>query len=439
MLKRWIIAMLASLLLALTACGQQSIPPETVATEPVIPSQTEETTVPVQQLPTEGDVLRLTWNTGNRILLLESHGVSVYLCKTSDWGNIVYDIQIKNDSTIPVELWVTDVIYNDRIMSSNYRYISAEPGAWGGDISPLSLPVAAAVGEMDKVQRLDFQLKLLDDTTQSVLMEQAVQVNLEETAALKAFYMDADQLIVTEPFMEFFAPDEQLLLEKDGVRVSLLGIGQAANFASLTYVYRVENTADDWRHFVHNGTAINDVYIPGDVSSVNLQPGALSYGYVHISDTYGMERIGSVKLGLGTGEGKMDSNNPAEIAWCAVAPKSAAAEPTPLAEGDQLLLEEQGLRVTLKKEEVDYGGNPVWTLIVVNTTDQNISLWLTDPVSGASLGSGRVGAGQRTVVTVEGDGDQPVSCCLQAWDFTGHYVLFECQGRMELTLSDHIA
>lgn len=445
MIKRLFTALLACLmLLGLAACGspdtsQETIPPTSPPEETAAPAQPTDT---VQENAAGEDVLQIQWDTGNRILLLEELDMSVYLCKDSNYGNIAYDIEVRNDRAEEIRLDVTNIFFNDHIMVNSSLSATAEPGAWGGCFSTISFPVASMVGELDRIHQLSFKLELRDNNTYEVLLTQDIQVDVTGTASLKAYQTYPDTMDIQGTFMEFCALEEQLLMEKDGLRVSLLRMGKPVNGDSLNYIYRVENTSDQWRQFSHGGTAVNDVYLSAGSTNVDIRPGSSYYNHVYISDLLGMERIGSVQLGLGVAEA--DSETSADIDWYTVEPQSAASNPTPVKEGRQLLLEEQGLRVSLKEETDDYSGNPLWTLVVVNDTDQNLRLEPLEIILGEEQAQGRarlgvymsnrsVGAHQTAVINVTGNGELPVSFRLEAWDFSGTQVLFTTEGRVELT------
>lgn len=448
MYKRIIALLLCALLLS--ACSSQPDPEETTegtqtvattvpATEPV----TEPVTEPEYEVPEDGIYVR--WDTGNKVLLFTSNDVSVYLYKNVDWGRILYDVQLKNDSTIPVKLDVSDVYFNDCFMSENDQYMTADAGQWGGSYYEIEYPTAAAVGELKKVTRLRFHVKLIDyslgwATDAAVLLEDDVCVDLSADAALQAVVNNAGQFDITEPCGEYLVSKEQVLLEQDGVRISLLKAGVAAGDTKFAFVYRMENTAEDWRHAAMNGVAVNDVYFPEGTCKIDLQPGAVYYGYGTIDELYGMERLGSMALGLGVGIGRLDSGNVLQNRWYTVVPESAAAEPTPLEEGEILLLEERGLRITLLKEEKDYSGYPTWYLVVVNTTEQELMLDTTDEavedsaadVPYISLRDSQVGPGQRTVMTLTENGTMSISFRLELRDPQGYKLLCETEGRVTL-------
>lgn len=446
---RLFLVLLASLTL-LFACGRMDIPEESPgtmqATESTVPTVPEESSVPVQTSSSEEAIL---WHSGNRILILEEESVSIYLLKYTDGGNIVYDIQIKNDSKMMIKLNVTNVLYNDCFMICNDTFDPVVPsGEWGKYYNPLPVPIAAAMGELDRIDRISFHLQLSNYVTQEVLLERDVQVDMTGDATkLKAFCRNAEDLIIQEPFLGFSALEEQLLMEKDGVRVSVCRIGKAEHTIygdRLTYIYRVENTADDWRQFVHSGTAVNNVYYSDGGTQLNLRPGAIYYDFAHIDDIHGMERIGSVALCLGVGTETEDTTS-VQADWYAVVPQFHVENPTPLKEG-RLLLEEQGLRITLKTAERNLWNEVVWTLVVVNNTDRNLQLNLWDVAIGDQQGTDdefmpvtlypdSVGTQLCAVVTVSSSDGLPVSFRLQARDMTTGEILFITQSPIELTPS----
>lgn len=406
----------------------------------LIPVSVQEVSLPE---PPKIPPQQISWDSGNRILLTQAYGTSIYLRKTTEYGNIVYDIQMLNESGLSMKLQTSDILFNDRFLGIDTQVIRAEPGEWGGS-RPFPTPIAAAFGELGKIDRLTFHLKLLDASGDLLLDEWDFQVDLSGSAAQKAFYYNSDQLDVQQPYREFLAIENQVLMEQDGVQVSLMKAGTVEDSSSLTYVYRVENTTEEWRHFVHSGTAINDVYFSDGSMQLNLPPETVYHHYIHVSNIPGsLLQVGSVKLGLGIGTGKA-GRSPVKSSWYPIEPKTAVS-PTVLEEGTQLLLQEQGLRLTLIREKKNADGTPGWELMVVNSTDENIVLTPTyitavDPLGNVtenlvSFESYKVGANQRALISITGRGDSTISFRMRATDFTDTQTLFETEGRIELTSS----
>ena len=106
----------AAFALAALLVGCNSLPAPTPATEIAVPT--------TQSLLTEEGVLVRNWESGNRLLLLEHEGITVYLQKQSYDGTINYDIQFKNDSTQTVELSLHNACFNNRYpISGSYLKI----------------------------------------------------------------------------------------------------------------------------------------------------------------------------------------------------------------------------------------------------------------------------------------------------------------------------
>ena len=123
------------------------------------------------------------WSTGNRILLAEDQGVSVYLCKNTHYGTIVHDLQIYNSTTIPVELQISNPTYNSQLTLDD-RSICAEPGQWGG-YAPFTIPDNATTADTGPLESFTCNLKLYDDRREILWLEQNVQVDLSGSAVLR--------------------------------------------------------------------------------------------------------------------------------------------------------------------------------------------------------------------------------------------------------------
>lgn len=406
-------------------CGSELIP------VPVIKDQKIEA-APVS-------VESVQWDSDNRVLLTEEQGVAVYLTKTSDWGIISYDIEMRNDNDFPVKLQISDLMFNQRFWAGG-PYFTAGPQSWGGDTVPIQFPLASALGDLDVVNNLSMKLSLSHNTTQKTLWEKNLEVNTSGNAALKAYYRAEDSIKITEPFKGFLLSEEQLLLEKDGVKISLIKAGAVPDYEKFSYLYRVENTTNELRNFVHNGIDINGTFHHIS-NSKTLLPGEIYYAVSSENELYGIEAISRVRFNFGIEKGKFTYT---ESQWYEAIPQQAAQNPSTMPEGDKVLLEEQGLRISLKEQTLNSGGSKIWTLAVVNTTDQDMNLIMTDisidgvPFEGSyttdvTASNGRIGAKQGIWMDIKSKEGKPVSFRLKVNNMDQNQFFFITETLLELS------
>lgn len=398
-----ILLLALSLLMLLSACGKTpETPPTTETTAPAQPTQTEPADVPSEPQPSyvlsppetlspvalEADTqASVTWSSGNRVLLLETAEMSLYLCKISQNSCIVYDIQMENKSSTRLKLEIPEFYYNGNIRQKSSLLIYADPGQWGYVTGRIPFPIASALGEMDPITGLDLLLVLSNGSTLQPILRQAVHVDITGNAVLQPFYHQPAADVVSAPVLEYFFSGQQLLAEQDGVRVTVLQVGRSQKNNELYCHLRIANTADDWRYYQYSDIAINGLQCTANSGRTDLRPGAVFYDTIHLDDFHGMEAIGSVDLRIATGTGRYEDGNPATAGWYTVCPDAASENPSVISQ-DQLLLQEKDLEVYLCSGTYSYFGDPIWQIAIVNKSQKDLSLALWDTAVGDDQGTG---------------------------------------------------
>ena len=383
--------------------------------------------------------MELTWSEGNQLLLLQEEGVSVYLRKTSDWGTIAYDLQVKNESDTYVSVELSEILLNGNIYLDNVSAL-ADVGKWGTGTYPLRFPLGAALGEIDRAESLQFTLKLRDYNSFMTILEQDVRLTLSGSASLKAYCVEPE----TAPQRmdgEFSQMEAQVLTEQAGVKVTALKTGWTKDKTNFACWFKVENTSDQWRYVKHGGLSVNGISFNGGIGK-DLQPGSTNYFSITLTEDelVHLQQIGSVSLGICVLDSKLQSSySLPDTVWYPITGQSAAEAPTELPEGE-LLLEEQGLRITMLEQTTDYADRPVWKVLVENTTDRTVFLkpaegllnGLTPEYNKITLYNNIVPAGQRAILEVRADGSENASFLLEVQNEQGSSILFTTEGRVQL-------
>lgn len=392
--------------------------------------------------PPQPEQVTLQWSENNTLLLADEEDVQIYLCKAGSWGNILYDLQICNNTGSPVTLYTDYCLFNGQHFT-RVASISADAGQWGGSFDGISFPLSTNFGQLEQVTSIDFSFTLENDDTGAQLIKKDIHIDLSGTSALTAFNnpVDVDDLA---PFFGFFASQEQILAEEDGVRFSVLRAGRpSSDDDTLWCFYRAENTTDQWRNLSLNGIAFNDVSSPLNTVK-NLQPGEIYYNYVSINDFNLLEAVGSLKLNFSIEKGKFTDGAENAATWHTITPDAPVDHPSVIAEGD-LLLEEKGLRVTLLEANMDSYGTAEWKILVYNDTQEDLCLQMEniilgdDPDAeptwyGASISANIIGAQQCAILEVSSYDEQTVSFQLSALNLTKNKILFKTDGHIKLSL-----
>ena len=399
-----ILPLLLSLLVLLSGCNDtpEAVPStETTAATTQVSPETQPVPEPeaqpgyVQSPPEslspvhldEPETATVSWSSGNRILLLRTADIDLYLCKMAQYGCIVFDIQLENKSDRKLKVDIPEFYFSGNIRLTNSLLISAEPGQWGRTTSRICFPIAAALGEMEPVTALDLVVVLSETPAVKQLLRQAIHVDISGDAVLTPFYGTPESELVVKPMMEYLFSGQQLLAEQDGVRLTVLQVGRSQKYNKLYCHYRVANTTDEWRYFQYSDIAVNGIQCTSNSGRTDLRPGAILYSTLTIDEFYGMEAIGSVDLRFTTGIGRYQDNAAPTSAWYTVRPDQAAAEPSSLSQGT-LLLQEKDLEICLLGGSYSYSGDPVWQLAITNKSDKDLSLTLWDIAVGTLQGTG---------------------------------------------------
>ena len=263
-------------------------------------------------------------------------------------------------------------------------------------------------------------------------------------------------------YYDFSAPqfdaqaDRQVLLDTPQYTVTLLGLGGAGEKRftdTLRGVLLVENHTQEPLILELQGAAVNGVYINANTQGYfdTVPPLSKSYQFFELDD-YAMEpwaltSVEEITLLLQKTEHSplFSGNSLSELHWCAVKlSRSGKADPFP--EGERVLFEEEGVRVCLIRSERPYEASCQWYLSIVNDSDQDIALGVTDiQIDGESRDEGiylydaNLGAGQKTVCrlgyTDYSGGRMTQSICfrLRIMDFKKEAILYT--GHQEILLN----
>ena len=458
-----ILPLLLSLLL-LSGCGNApEAVPSTEATTAT--SQAPQETVPAPEADPVPDYIRspleslspvlleetdrssVVWDSGNRVQLLSTADFSLYLCKASQNGCIIYDIQMENKSDRKLKADIPEFYFNGNIRLKTSLLVTAEAGQWGRTTGRIPFPIAAALGEMEPITQVDLMLTVSETPSLEQLLQHTIHVDITGDAVLTPFCSTPETDVAAKPVLEYFFSGQQLLAEQDGVRLTVLQIGRSQKYDKLICHYRVANITGEWRYLQSCDIAINGIQCTADSGRTDLRPGAILYNTVTIDEFYGMEAIGSIDLRFTTGIGRYQDKGAVTSDWYTVQPDQAAAEPSVLGQGT-LLLQEQDLEIRLCGSSYSYSGDPIWQLAITNLSDKDLSLTLWDTAVGTLQGTGSeymgvitdnnaVYAGKTVIMEVQPFNEvAPVSFRLRVREQQTGTELYVTENRVSLELPD---
>ena len=392
--------------------------------------------------------ISVEWTSGNRCLLWEDQGIQLYIRKqpisnlssdySTDFGGIGYALEMYNGSTNSIYFTIDDFLLNGRFCTGS-RSFSPEAGTWEGSRDPRTIGYEAAYGELETITSFSLTLNSNDHISEISIPPTRITVKLSGYPSVEATCTDDMYQQVTEPYLEAFA-EKQLLLEENGIRLELMGLGANYNDSSLTTVLRLENTTNEAQKMEVYGQIINGTFHKNNYTQQVTLP-ANAVKYIALSPDSDIMKateeaaIWDVKILVSTAD-YITHVLPVDLS-------QNAAQADPFRGGDTVLLEEQGLRFTLVSSGVDYSSN-LWQVAVENTTDQFLYLELLEKTaadsSGAPIDSPSVYISNKYVAPncvsiLEFSGYSPVSTAaarLRVSDGVTRKLLFETEGQLQL-------
>lgn len=414
--------------------------------------------------PAPVDPIDVSWTEGDRVLLTEQAGVTVYLEKKnisilSDKEH--YVLTVTNNNDFPVHVNGTKVFWNENILcDDHFSYLIAEPGQTVTADSGTGMGTFAELGLWKQDGTLSFSLEIQNSITGAYLLPvQTFRVAISARQILSPDLVSTESNRFDQPLYHALAR-EQVLLDTAEYKVTLLGLGgngqEGLWAADMNGVLCIENHTDHPLILEPIGAALNGVYVDtytlGYADTIPAH--SKTYQFFEISsyklEPAGITSIADITLLLQRTDYSplFSGNSLSELFWCPL--NLAQSGPaSPFEEGGQVLFEENGIRVSLLRSESDDEYHDSWYLTIVNDTDRDISLGLTDIViNGVSndrrdtrlfLSDAAVGAHQKAVCELsysDYNSEMPLqSASFRFWvmDFLGESILFT--GSEEISLS----
>lgn len=355
----------------------------------LIPYRTEPRTQGVKKEPD----LSVKWeNTGREQLLLESDGIALYMTVVKNFrGESKYAIKVKNNTDRTIDCLVADPLLNGVVPCTVDPVLTVKPGKFVADESGFDFGIAGGSPELETLESLQFSLWIRDAETGDVLwQERRIQVDLLEAWPIAR--QNTEYFAINEPAMGALAK-EQMLLETDVLRFTLLGAGSISSAdGDLTMTFRLENLTQ-WEQEVQiAGVAINGIY-EETWGHVLAPGGCVDYTQCRISSMadWFTGEIESLALLIET-KGQEDWTIPSEERiWVPVVLEQAGtAGPfetgTIVWENESVQVGDRGFSWQLE----------TWNMTLTNHLDQGVVLVAVDAVTGEKLLYGvRVGPNQK--------------------------------------------
>jgi len=405
------------------------------------------------ELPEPSDPVDITWDTGDRVLLTDQNSVSVWLHRSTDInGEDIYRLEASNRNDFPIRVLAEDLFWGADVYCAEFlSSVSLKPGETAVAKTGNDFGAAAELELLPMGNQMQLSLTVQNQLTGAHLMYgQPFRITVSDSTRIHA-----DQ--VSQKYGGFHTPvlgilaKEQILLQTENVRVTLLGLGGNGIDSTLRGALCIENLTDLPLQLIPDGLVLNGVYadLHGNESPIPARSRVYRYFDLleSVRKTNGITAVETAQLLLKeTVYSPLFTGNQAKsLTWCPI--ELSQCTPASKFPGDgQIIFEENGIRVRL----IDATTNKTsrtWQLALENNTQQDIALNLTDlqingkPVlpeeSHLHLSYAQAGAQQRTMMELKHyyleDPLESVDFRFRILDFNREAILFT--GANIITLS----
>lgn len=402
----------------------------------------------------KADPIDISWEQGERVLLTEASGVQVYLEK-QDKGILSYNekyvLSAVNSNDYSVYIHGSDVFWNDVCCDDFFSGFTVPAGQTVTCDTGTDLGIFSQLGLWDSPGQLSFDLSVQKSISGAFMLhEQPFRVTLSRETMLKRDAQTYDYSF-RQPHLNARA-QEQVLLDSPDYTVTLLGLGGDGEnhpFDPLRGVVCVENRSSENLILDVLGGSVNGIYIDAYTESYfdAVPPESKSYQYFELDDyalsPWEVTSVEEVTLLLRRSDYSplFSGNSLSQLCWCPLQLSESGTANT-LPEGERVLFEENGIRVSLLRCDRNYENLCRWYLSIANDTGQDIGLGLTGLEEALNadlyLRDAVLGAHQKTVCTLscsvsEGE-TMPNEISFRLWimDFKKESILYT--GQQEILL-----
>lgn len=400
-------------------------------------------------------IVEVSWASGDEIKLVEKDGVSVFLTTTETYSGIEYALKGVNQTEEDIAILGSDLLFNDSVYCADgsFGYFVVPAGQTAVDDTAFSFGDAANLKITDQLRSLQFIFSIVTARgNKTILYNQCCSVTLssDTTFPPPLGYFDTDYSTMTKATRGFLA-NEQLLFEKDGLKGYLMGLGgEGDENGKLVASIRLENTSSQTRYLAVDGFVFDNIYIECASGPLTVPSGATCYNAFVLSadnlDDHQITSPASAKIHVthmkyATLKGGGGFSEPVFYNITAAKKGSGCS----FKEGNTVLYEQNGVRLSLQKAETIYG-SVYWYFTLTNKSDHGVTIQLPSvTVNGKTISSdtlfggfsyryGACGEGQQTmfILTCDGSSDLTVTFQPQFYDLAEETLLWESRSVIQV-------
>ncbi|MBE7036166.1 MAG: hypothetical protein E7403_02600 [Ruminococcaceae bacterium] len=328
-----------------------------------------------------GDVLSVSWEEGEKVLLLENDEVAVYLQQMQEgYTNKGYILEAVNKTNHELNVTLEDVIINGNIATEDSLLLTVPAGATGkNSISEFRMTEEWRYGEIDEIHTIEGKLEVQNvNLNLSATWEQELKVLLSPTIGV---IESNDSLAdLTVPYLDAVI-EKQVVFENEKLRVALFGIEKSS--VSTDTFFAFENLTDEIQSVGILGWCVNDVFVSSTYICRELPPGCTIYKKIDFSPK--VSSIESLSVYVGTDYTTTGISTPGNIHRSEVQLKEKGKAEAKSFSAEQLVYDHNGVQLYLEgmgKELHNFS----WVITAVNRTERDVHLSFDDIAEAYSLG-----------------------------------------------------
>jgi hypothetical protein len=332
--------------------------------------------------------IETTWSSGDEGLIMEYEGLRIYLTTIENYGETKYALKVDNTNDYAVSVSAYDGSF-DNIYCGASCSVDVPAGETAVSQYGFNYGDPAYLGIMDNHRNIWFMLEAeTAKGDRTILQNQLITVYLTDQTAIDS-PGDSDFTYVveyTQPIRDALA-NEQIIYHQDGMKVTLLGIGTDEFGSNLYGAVRYENTSQEDYYIGVDALLLDGVYVNSNYGVRFVPAGLTVYEMIAVYgttlDDHRINSVATIDMVLIFDDYVSMFENHRSLKTYPIK-LSQKGSGSMLSEGEKLVYEGQGIRLTLHQSEG--GSYDEWQCVLVNSGTDHIQLSLTDiTANGAEL------------------------------------------------------
>jgi len=402
-------------------------------------------TIPME-VPTEE--INVDWNSGDEQTIDVRNGVTLVIKKDYFSDNPCYALEIRNETNKSVHYELEDVIINGNIVTNDIEKLYANSFYNDKKVNIPAFTAAADFGAIDEIHSISFKVKDKSHyLLPTALNGHKFNINISDDARIKDFKEMYKPLDLSNAFFEAKAIKQEIL-NNDKLKIDFLGFGGVHHPKIYTKTviqtehttgncgFCIENVSENYQTVTIEGIAINGAYISVN-KSIKVAPGSIAYMSKEIYEEWllncGIESIAEISVAVTIQED--GSSVDSKPMWLPIKLTECGTKTAISNSDSSVIYEAGGVEILFDSYEVDKYGDAYYSLTIVNSSDENVSISLLEEDGWSYYASGiKLGPKQycKETIRVFGEIVDEIEFDVVVKDFYGTNVLAQSDNLIKI-------